>query len=383
MGSIELLEELVGFPTVSAAPNFALIDFVRDYLTGLGATVEVMPNAERSKANLFATLGPTDRAGVLLAGHSDVVPAEGQNWSGDPFALRRKDDRLYGRGTADMKGFLASVLNAAELASKTPLATPLHIAFSYDEEIGCVGVRPMLERLARRDFHPRACIIGEPTSMKLALGHKGKMAARATCCGVAAHSALAPTGLNAIHLACDFIAALRTRQNDIAAHGHRDEAYDVPYSTIHVGTIRGGTVLNIVPTRATLDFEIRTLAQDDEAAILSAIEADAERLAAAHRAAHPEAAIDIEKLNAYPGLDVAADAEIVAFMRTILDEPELTRIAFGTEGGLYTRELGIPVIVCGPGSMDQGHKADEFVTTRQIELCDDMLARLVGRLAED
>lgn len=380
MDSVAILDRLVGFATVSAESNLALIDYARGFLEEFGARVEVLPNQQGTKANLFATIGPADRPGIVLAGHTDVVPVTGQAWSADPFMLRDDGGRLYGRGTADMKGFLASALAAARIAATAPLTTPLHLAFSYDEEIGCVGVRPLLEMLGARCFRPRFCIIGEPTSMRIALGHKGKTAARATCRGTAAHSALAPSGLNAIHLACDLIAGLRRRQDELARHGARDDSYEVPYTTIHVGRIQGGVALNIVPDRAVLDFEIRNLAQDDGAAILAAIAEDAAKLSAVHHAAHPESGIAVEQVTAYPGLEVPADAEIVHFLAGLLDQPALTKIAFGTEGGLYSGQLGVPAIVCGPGSMDQGHKPDEFVTRDQMALCDLTLARLVERL---
>ncbi len=380
MNSVAILDKLVAFPTVSAESNLELIDFAAAFLRDLGARIEILPNQQGTKANLLATIGPDDVPGVLLAGHTDVVPVTGQSWSADPFRMREEGARLYGRGTADMKGFLASALNAAGQSASGTLATPLHLALSYDEEIGCVGVRPMLEMLAERGFRPRFCIIGEPTSMQIALGHKGKTAARATCRGVAAHSALAPTGLNAIHLACDLISRLRDRQADLVQHGHRDDSYEVPYTTIHVGKFQGGVALNIVPDHAVLDFEIRNLAQDDGAAILAAISEDAAKLSAAHREEHPASGIAVEQITAYPGLEVPRDAEIVRFLSALLDAPALTKIAFGTEGGLYTGHLGVPAVVCGPGSMDQGHKPDEFVSVAQMALCDLTMSRLVDRL---
>ncbi|MDQ0469592.1 acetylornithine deacetylase [Labrys wisconsinensis] len=380
MDSVGLLERLVGFPTVSARSNLALIGFVRDVLAERGIEARLLPDATGEKASLFVTIGPRETPGIMLSGHTDVVPTEGQAWTADPFVLAERDGRLYGRGTADMKGFLACALRAADLASRKPLATPLHLALSYDEEIGCVGVRPMLDMLAAAP-RPRLVIVGEPTSLALALGHKGKVAARATCCGIAAHSALAPHGLNAIHLAADFVAALRRRQAALAAEGARDEAYDVPYTTVHAGLIRGGTALNIVPDRAEVDFEIRNLAADDATAILSAITEDAAAIAAPHRRRFPAAAVCVEVVNDYPGLDEAAESEAAAFMRGLLDAPAITKVAFGTEGGLFRERLGVPVVVCGPGSMDQGHKPDEFVSRAQIEACDGMMDRLVERLA--
>ncbi|MCW6508411.1 acetylornithine deacetylase [Lichenifustis flavocetrariae] len=379
MTTLELLDRLVAFPTVSRDPNRALIEFVRHYLAARGVQAELFEAEAGRKANLFATVGPADIPGILLSGHTDVVPVDGQPWTTDPFRLTLDDGRAFGRGTTDMKGFLAAALRLVDHAAQATLRTPIHLAFSHDEETGCVGVRPMLASLAARGLQPRLAIVGEPTSMRIATGHKGKIGARATCCGVAAHSALAPRALNAIHLACDFVAAVRTRQDDLAREGARDPDYDVPYSTLHVGRIAGGTALNIVPDRCTIDFEIRNIAEDDSEAILGGLMDAAAAISDRNRRAFPQADIRIEVFNRYPGLATPPDAEVVRFVEGLVDEPETSKVAFGTEGGLFTEQLGVPVVVCGPGSMDQGHKADEFIALDQLEACDRMMERLLKR----
>ena len=223
----------------------------------------MVSDATGAKANLYATIGPADRPGVMLSGHTDVVPVDGQAWTHPPFALTRRDGRLYGRGAADMKGFVACALAAALRAARRRLRAPLHLALSYDEEVGCIGVRRLIDVLAEAPVRPAFCIVGEPTSMAVATGHKGKTALRATCVGREAHSALAPLAVNALHLGCDLVAAIRARQAEIAASGARDGDYDVPYTTLHVGRMSGGTALNIVPNRCEVEFEIRNLAADD------------------------------------------------------------------------------------------------------------------------
>ena len=280
-----------------------------------------------------------------------------------------------------MKGFVAAALHAALIASSRPLKTPLHLALSYDEEIGCLGVRGMIEALATRPDRPALCIVGEPTGMRIATGHKGKLALRACCHGQEAHSALAPNALNALHLGAAFIIALQARQEELAFKGARDPDYDIPYSTIHAGMMRGGTALNIVPNRCDIDFEIRNIAEDDPQDILAGIAADAETIAAPYRNRFPMACIEVEQVSGYPGLNVGADAPAVRLLRRILDHDDPTlKVAFGTEGGLFQQDLGISTAVCGPGFMDQGHKPDEFVSADQLARCDAMLARLIDEL---
>ncbi|MCX7288680.1 MAG: acetylornithine deacetylase [Rhodobacterales bacterium] len=376
----EILERLVAFDTVSSRPNMALMDHVKGLLESAGIAVTLIPDEGGGKANLYASTGPAGAAGVMLSGHTDVVPVEGQAWTHPPFALTEGDGRLYGRGTADMKGFVACAVAAMLAAARRPLKVPMHLALSYDEEIGCMGVRSLIDMLAAAPVKPRFCIVGEPTGMQVATGHKGKIALRATCTGREGHSALAPLALNALHLAGDFLAAVRGLQAEVAATGLRDGDYDVPYSTLHVGKMSGGVQVNIVPNHAVLDFEIRSLAGEDVAALIARLEAAAEAIVAPLRADFPEAAIRVERLWDYPGLGTPTDAGVVSFVKGLIGANGTIKVAFGTEGGLFHQRLGIPTVICGPGSMAQGHKPDEFVAIEQLARCEAMLATLIDRL---
>jgi acetylornithine deacetylase len=319
-------------------------------------------------------------SGVMLSGHTDVVPIEGQVWTYPPFAMTKDGGRIFGRGSADMKGFVACAMAAMLQAARRPLKVPLHLALSYDEEIGCMGVRSLIDMLARTPVKPRFCIVGEPTGMQVATGHKGKIALRATCTGREGHSALAPLALNALHLAADFLGAVRKLQAEVAATGLRDGDYDVPYSTLHVGKMSGGVQVNIVPNHATLDFEIRSLAGEDVDALSSQLESAAEAIIAPLRQDFPEAAIRIERLWDYPGLGTPSNAGVVNFVKGLTGANGTIKVAFGTEGGLFDQRLGIPTVICGPGSMAQGHKPDEFVTEEQLARCEAMLGALINRL---
>ncbi|SEQ54087.1 acetylornithine deacetylase [Devosia sp. YR412] len=379
--TLKILERLIAFPTVSKSSNRALIAYVTGLLDEAGIAWELAESEDGMRTNLFATVGPRDRGGVMLSGHTDVVPAAGQVWSRDPFALHVEGGLCYGRGTADMKGFVAAAIAMALEASKRELKTPLHLALSYDEEIGCVGVRRLLDVLRDRNPLPAFCIVGEPTGMQIATGHKGKVALHATCHGHAGHSALAPKALNALHMGADFLGVLRHEQARLATDGAQDGAYDVPYSTVHVGVMRGGEALNIVPDRCDIDFEIRNLAEDDPKVILARIAEGAEAVVAPWRVDFPQAAIEIAEVNAYPGLDTEQNSPLVRLMQSILGPQSwTTKVAFGTEAGLFSDELGIPAVICGPGHMDQGHKPDEFIALDQLAACDAMLARLLDRL---
>ena len=380
MDSIAILEKLVAFPTVSRDSNLGLISYVAEVLEEHGIAYELIHDAAGGKANLFATVGPADRPGVMLSGHTDVVPVEGQAWTMPPFALTQHDGRLYGRGTADMKGFVACALRAMVMAARKPLKVPLHLALSYDEEVGCLGVRSLVGMLAEMPVKPWLCLVGEPTGMQVATGHKGKLAARATCCGREGHSALAPLALNALHLGCDFVGALRNEQDRLAREGARDADYDIPYTTVHVGKMSGGVALNIVPNRCEIDFEIRNIAADDADTLLSGLRMRAEEIVAGVAARVPEAAIEIDVTNAYPGLDTPVASPAVAFVKSLLGANGTIKVAFGTEGGLFSRDVGTPTVVCGPGSMAQGHKPDEFVSIEQMRRCDAMLEALVERM---
>jgi len=379
METREILDRLIAFPTVSRDPNAALIDWVAGLLRARGIEPVIIPDESGKKANLYATVGPEDRPGVMLSGHTDVVPVDGQNWTQPPFELTERDGRLYGRGTCDMKGFCAAAISAALRASEMNLSTPLHLALSHDEEIGCIGVRSLVDMLNNAPVRPAMCIVGEPTGMAVASGHKGKVALRAVCSGQEGHSALAPMAMNALHLAVDFANAIRAKQADIRTSGARDADYDVAYTTLHVGRIAGGEALNIVPNHAVVDFEVRNLAEDDPGAIIQDLRADAEEIVAA--AGHAAAAISIEELWAYPGLLTPADADVMAFVKSLTGANGSIKVAFGTEGGLFSQRLGVPTVICGPGSMTEGHKPDEFVTLGQMSTCEAMLEKLLARLS--
>ena len=381
LDTIELLDRLVAFETVSKDSNLPLVDFAETFLSERGFVCRRVYDPTGLKANLIASIGPGGNNGIILSGHTDVVPVTGQVWSSDPFRLRRDGDRLYGRGAADMKGFVAAMLRIADRASRAPLSRPLHIALSHDEEIGCVGVRSLLSDLKNRHFSAALCIVGEPTSMQIGLGHKGKIAARATCRGRGGHSSIAPLLLNAVHLATDFVAAIRLQQADISAKGVRDDAYDVPYTTIHAGKIAGGTALNVVADAATVDFEIRHLSEDDPAALLGQLQSRTEAFLAPYRAQFPDAAIEVEVLNAYPGFGISPTAPAVETVRAWLPAVETTKVSFGTEAGLYAAALGVATVVIGPGSMDQGHTPDEFIDHPQLHACDAFLDRMLASLS--
>ena len=373
--TIEILRELVAFDTVSAKSNLAIIDWIEAHLTALGFRVTRITDPDEPKAGLYAEIGP-EGDGVVLSAHTDVVPVEGQNWTRPPFELTEEDGRLYGRGTTDMKGFLASVLAFAEVAAGADLKAPIKLVISYDEEIGCVGMGRMIKALRPLIGTPRICIVGEPTSLDVAIGHKGKKSYRAICRGEAGHSALAPKFVNAIYVATDLISGLRSLQAKFAGSGVADDDYAVPYSTVHVGKLTGGTALNIVPDVAELLFEIRYLAADR----IEDFEADLAALVAQVEQDHKGAVIEIDGLTSYPGLDVKPDADCVKFIQRISGKNGVTKVAYGTEAGFFDA-IGIPTVVCGPGSMEgQGHKADEYILTSELEACDAMLLRLLEDL---
>ncbi len=374
--SRDLLAHLVGFATVSRDSNLELIGFIRDYLARHGVDSELIYNPQRTKANLFASIGPSDRGGVVLSGHTDVVPVDGQAWSVEPFVLSERQGRLYGRGTADMKGFIAAVLAAVPGLTRRRLRLPVHLAFSYDEEVGCLGVRPMLERLQQRSHKPLLCLIGEPTELRPVLGHKGKLAMRCQVRGAACHSAYAPYGVNAIEYAARLIGKLGEIGSRLAQPEHHDPRFDPPFSTVQTGTIQGGRALNIVPAECQFDFEVRTLPGDDAQAVVEQLQGYAEaELLPQMQAVQADTGITLQPLSAYPGLATAADSQAAELLALLSGSREFTTVAFGTEGGLF-HEAGIPTVVCGPGSMDQGHKPDEFISLEQLHGCDAMLRRL-------
>ncbi|ONH55750.1 acetylornithine deacetylase [Pseudomonas cedrina] len=373
--SRELLRMLVGFDTTSRESNLQLIEFVRDYLAEFGVASELVFNAERSKANLFASVGPVQVPGIVLSGHTDVVPVDGQPWTVPPFALTERDGKLFGRGTADMKGYIACVLALVPALVEAPLRMPVHIALSYDEEVGCLGVRSLLKVLEDRPVKPLLCIIGEPTELKPVLGHKGKLAMRCDVQGEACHSAYAPYGVNAIEQAAELIGELgrigqRLRQT-------QDARFDPPFSTVQTGVISGGKALNIVPADCRFDFEVRALPAQDPGAVADELKAYAEQhVLPRMRAVSAQSAIRFTELSAYPGLVTDERSQAAELIAAFCGSRAFGTVAFGTEGGLFDA-VGIPTVVCGPGSMDQGHKPDEFVELEQLAGCDAMLRRML------
>lgn len=380
MNTIDILEKLIAFPTLSRTPNLSLIDYLCDLFQTHGIETTRVPGESIDRVNLYARTGPSGVSGIMLSGHSDVVPVEGQDWSFDPFTMVDKDSRFYGRGTADMKGFIACATCAMIKASKTNLARPLEFAISFDEEIGCVGVQHLLPVIASLNTKPAFCIVGEPTELNVATGHKGKTAMRARCLGHEVHSALSPYGFNAIHLATDLIMALRHQQQLLIDTGSRDDDYEVAYTTIHAGIIRGGIALNIVPNETTIDFEIRNIKEDDIEKILGNIQQDIDTLIYEARKIYSGADIELVRLTSYPGLDTHPESEIVTLAQSLLGTNRIIKVSFGTEAGLFSEKLNIPTVVCGPGSMEQGHKPDEFITHSQLERCDAMLNQVIKTL---
>lgn len=374
---LELLERLVSFPTVSDQSNLKLIDWAQQVLQEAGFQVTRLPASDPQKAGLHATLGPQTDGGICLSAHTDVVPTVGQKWTRDPFKLSRDGSNVYGRGTTDMKGFVACALAVAERAADAKLQRPLSLVLSYDEEVGCVGIREMLPRLRTLMGQPKMVIIGEPTSMEIATGHKGKMAFTVTCRGEAGHSALAPRYINAIHLAARFVDEVRHLQADLA-QGPRDATYEIPYTTLHVGRINGGRALNIVPDCATIEMEIRHLTQSPVDGLVKQLQAAAARVCAVEKC---ENAISIERATSYPGLDTDPHGPEIEWLRKLADRTEARKVAFGTEAGFFA-ELGLTAVVMGPGDMaSSGHKPDESIAIHELEDCASMMDRLVSQLS--
>ena len=378
--TLECLERLIGFNTVSHRSNLPLIEWVESYLASHGVASHRVPNAEGTKANLIAVIGPVDKAGLVLSGHTDVVPVEGQDWSSDPFRMSVRDARAYGRGACDMKGFVACALAAVPALVRAPLARPAILAFSYDEELGCLGAPDLVAALQDVVAPPAGCIVGEPTFMGVVRGHKTKRSLRAEFTGKALHSSLAPRGVNAVEYAAMLVMEVRRMATELAA-GPCDDAYEIGHSTAHVGMMNGGTKLNIVPQSATVEFEFRVLPHEDADALVRRIRAFArERIEPRMRDKDAATGARIDLTASYPGLDTPEGAPIVALAEDWADRSGTRKVAFGTEGGLFS-DAGIPTVVIGPGSIEQAHKPDEFVDLAQLEACDRFLARTRDWLA--
>lgn len=376
---VEMLARLVSFDTTSRESNLALIGYVADYLKALGVSATLTHDDAGRKANLFATIGDGAMGGVVLSGHTDVVPVDGQPWTTDPFTLTEKGTRLHGRGTCDMKGFLATALALApEIARRRP-RRPVHLALSYDEEVGCVGVGRLIEQAVASGVRPGAVIVGEPTEMKVVDAHKGIYAFRTTVTGREAHSSLTHKGVNAIQVAADLIGFLGRLAEEMASRADPETGFDPPYTTIQIGTIEGGTALNIVPRRCSFVWEYRLMPGADEDEVPRRFEAYCESLRPGLRARAEEAAIETVATNRVPGLDPepGSAAERLAF--ALAGSNRAYKVPYGTEAGLFQR-AGMATIVCGPGSIDQAHKPDEFVERAQIDACEAFLRRLIDHV---
>jgi len=380
--SLDLIGRLIGFDTTSRNSNLELMAFVQGYLQDLGVESMLVHNDEGTKANLYATVGPQDKSGIMLSGHTDVVPVDGQDWATDPFTVTEKDGRLYGRGTSDMKSFIAITLAKLPQFIERGLVTPLHLAFSFDEEIGCIGVRSLIEKLKDMPIKPAMAIIGEPTGMQVTIGHKGKRSYNVNVRGFSAHSSLAPDGVNAIEYAAELIAHMKGMARRLQAEGARDELYDVAHTTVHVGTIEGGSALNIVPLDCHFEAEFRYIGEDDPDTIEAEIKAHAaDVLEPMMQAIQPDTGITIDCYNDMPGLDTGADEEVVTFVKALAERNDHAKVAFGTEAGLFQKRAGIPAVVCGPGFIDQAHKPNEFIDLEQIDQCERLLDRLMDKVS--
>jgi acetylornithine deacetylase len=377
-----LLAELVAFDTVSDRSNLPLIAHIEHYLASLGVSAERIADETGTKASLWVTVGPKERPGFVLSGHTDVVPVAGQEWSHDPFKLVERDGRLYGRGTTDMKGFVAVCLAMLPEMLAAKLTKPVHLAISYDEEIGCVGVRPMLGVLAKKTVKPLGCFVGEPTRMQVIIGHKGKHGVRARFRGLARHSSIAPDGVNAIEFAAELITEIRRRAAQLASRGARDDLYDVPHTTLLTSIVHGGAALNIVPDTCMVEFECRGIGITESKQVTDAIIAwTRAELELAMKAKHPECGIDFEAILDYPALDTEAGAAIVTLAKQLAGRNDHAKVAFGTEAGLFVSMAEVPSVVIGPGSIAQAHTPDEFVEMAELEKCASFVEKLIAHCA--
>jgi acetylornithine deacetylase len=381
--TVEILRELIGFDTTSRLSNLPMMHRIREMLAGFGVASELIESPDGTKANVWATIGPADRPGIILSGHTDVVPVEGQDWTDDPFTMVERDGKLFGRGTADMKGFVAAAIAAVPRMLEADLAVPFHLAFSYDEEVGCNGVRGLIDRVKTLAVKPAICIVGEPTDMRVIIGHKGGRGYRCHVRGTEAHSSLAPLSVNAIEWAAELIVFIRALARRLAEEGPRDPEFDVVHTTISTGQINGGTAINIVPNACDFIFEFRHLASVAPESVVDAIATHAHAvLEPQMKALAPQTGFGFEPIYEYPALDMAPDDPLVTTMKRLVGRNDHAKVAYGTEGGLFQRDLGVPTVVCGPGSIVQAHKPDEWIAIEQLRRCDAFLERLVAHAVE-
>jgi acetylornithine deacetylase len=368
MRALDILEKLVGFPSVVGTPNGDIVEWVAGYLKSFGIASHILPGPEGDRANLFATIGPADRPGYILSGHMDVVPAAEAGWDSDPFVVRAEGDKLCGRGTSDMKGFLAAALAAVPALLASPLSRPIHLAFSYDEEAGCRGVPHLLARLPDLCAPPLGAIIGEPSGMRAILAHKGKAAARVTLKGRSGHSSRPDLGLNAIHAMTEVQQAAIAAAVDLA-QGPFEEEFEPPYSSLSIGTISGGQAVNIIPDLCSLELEVRAISSADPQALLAPVRAAAEALTA------KGFGVDWQLLSSYPALLLSQASPLAGLLKELTGIEPLAAVSYGTEAGLYQR-AGIDAIICGPGNIARAHKPNEFILASELADCQAIIKKL-------
>ncbi len=373
MTELDILERLVSFPSVVGQPNADIVQWIADYAQSHGAEVTTALGSEGDRSNLFATIGPKDVPGVILSGHMDVVPAGEADWSSDPFGLRAEGDKLYGRGTSDMKGFLACALSALPEFAKMPLKRPVHLAFSYDEEAGCKGVPHLIKLIPTLCALPDMCIVGEPSGLRAIRAHKGKAAARVTVKGRSGHSSRPDQGLNAIHAMSEILASAVSAARALAT-GPFDNSFEPPYSSLQVGTIHGGQAVNIIPDVCVADVEARAISGVSPAGLLEPLRKAAEAL----RSGGFD--VTFETLSEYPALSLGADTPLAILMHTLTGLEPLAAVSYGTEAGLY-QAAGIDSIICGPGDISRAHRANEFITRDELSACRAMLVNMGTRLS--
>ncbi len=377
-----LLSDLVGFDTVSDRSNLPLIAYVENYLASFGVGSRRFVDETGQKAALWVTIGPQHRPGIVLSGHTDVVPVEQQAWTGDPFKMMERNGRYYGRGTTDMKGFVAVCLAMVPEIRAAGLKMPIHLAISYDEEVGCVGVRPMLREISKEAVKPLGCFVGEPTQMQVIIGHKGKHGVRAVFRGKSCHSSLAPLGINAVEYAADLIAEVRRRADNLAQAGARDAMYDIPHTTLLTSIAQGGTALNIVPDECVLEFEARGLGMHESKEVTDTIVAWAKStIEPQMRKRDSSCNIAFEEILDYPALEMKPDHPLVALAKQLGGRNSHGKVSFGTEASLFVSIADIPAVVVGPGSIEQAHKPDEFIEIAELAKCAAFIERLIAHCA--
>lgn len=378
--TVDLLGRLVAFPTVSSDSNLEMIVFLADRLSSAGARVEMQQNADGTKANLFATIGPEEPGGILLSGHSDVVPVTDQEWTTDPFAMTERDGRLYGRGTCDMKGFIAAAVAMAPLYAESATHRPLHFAFTYDEEIGCVGAKALAPLLREREAQPSVAIIGEPTLMQVIEGHKGCYEYSVHFTGLEGHGSSPDRGVNAVEFAARYIMRLMELKEELKARAPRTNRFDPPWTTINTGALQGGVAHNVIPGRARIDWEMRPVQSGDADFVKSTLrEFCAGELLPEMRNVDQSADIVTEVMGEVDGLVPMDECEARDLALALTGESETGTVPFGTEAGIF-QALGMSAVICGPGSIAQAHKPDEYLSLDQLNRCLDMLERLATRL---